>query len=46
MKIRFVGAELFQVDGQKDREEEANSRFSQLSRTRLKIAIVYPHNNK
>jgi len=31
MKIRPVGAELFyQLDGQTDRHDEANSRFSQL----------------
>jgi hypothetical protein len=29
MKIRLVEAESFQADGQKDREEEANNRFSQ-----------------
>ena len=34
MKIRTVGAELFhvdrQTDGQMDRHDEANSRFSQI----------------
>jgi len=29
MKIRPVGAELFHRDGQTDRHDEANSRFSQ-----------------
>jgi hypothetical protein len=29
MKIRLVGAELFQADGQKDREEESSNRFTQ-----------------
>jgi len=29
MKIRPVGAELFQTDKQADRHEESNSRFSQ-----------------
>jgi len=29
MKIRPVGAELFHADGQKDRDDEANSNFSQ-----------------
>ena len=29
MKIRLVGAELFLADGQTDRYNEANSRFSQ-----------------
>ena len=28
MKIRQVGAELFHADGQTDRRDEANSRFS------------------
>jgi hypothetical protein len=30
MKFRPVGAELFHADGQTDRHDEANSRFSQL----------------
>ena len=30
MKIRPVGAELFHADGQTDRHDEANNRFSQL----------------
>jgi hypothetical protein len=29
MKIRPVGAELLHVEGQADRRDEANSRFSQ-----------------
>jgi len=29
MKFRPVGAELFHADGQMDRHDEANSRFSQ-----------------
>jgi len=29
MKIRPMGAELFNVDRQKDRHEQANNRFSQ-----------------
>jgi hypothetical protein len=29
MKIRPVGAELLYADGQTDRHDEANSRFSQ-----------------
>ena len=29
MKIRLLGAELFHADGQTDRRDEANSRFSQ-----------------
>jgi len=29
MKIRPVTAELFRADGQKDRHDETNSRFSQ-----------------
>jgi hypothetical protein len=28
-RIRPVGAELFHADGQADRQDEANSRFSQ-----------------
>jgi hypothetical protein len=37
MKIRPVGAELFHADGQTDRHDEANSRFSQFCETRLKM---------
>jgi hypothetical protein len=37
MKIHPMGAELFQVDGRTDRYDDANSRFSQFLRTRLKI---------
>jgi len=29
MKIRPVGATLFHVDGERERHDEANSRFSQ-----------------
>jgi hypothetical protein len=29
MKIRRVGVELFDADGQMDRHDEANGRFSQ-----------------
>jgi len=36
MKIRPVGAELFHEDGQTDRPEEANNRFSQFDIKRLK----------
>jgi hypothetical protein len=36
MKIRPVGAELFRADGQTDRHDESNSRFSQFSWTPLK----------
>jgi len=31
MKIRLMGAEFFHSNGQTDRHEEANSRFSQFS---------------
>jgi hypothetical protein len=31
MNIHPVGAEVFHVDGQTDRHDEANSRFSQFS---------------
>jgi hypothetical protein len=41
MKIRPVGAELFYADEQKDRREEANSRFSRLFKTRLKCYSEY-----
>jgi hypothetical protein len=37
MTIRPVGAELFHEDGRKDKHDEANSHFSQILRTRLKI---------
>jgi len=30
MKIRPVGAQLFHADGETDRYDEANSRFSQV----------------
>jgi len=33
MTIRLVGAELFHADGQSDRHDEANSRFSQFVET-------------
>jgi hypothetical protein len=36
MKIRSVGAELFYADGQTDRQDEANSRFSQFCESALK----------
>jgi hypothetical protein len=36
MKIRSLGTELFHVDRQTDRLDEANSRFSQNMRTCLK----------
>jgi hypothetical protein len=36
MKIRPVGAEFFRADGQTDREDEANSRFSQFCESTLK----------
>ena len=39
MKIRPVAAELFQADGQTDRHDKANSRFSQLCETRLKTCV-------
>lgn len=29
MKLLPLGAELFQADGQKDRDEKANNRFTQ-----------------
>jgi hypothetical protein len=43
MKVRAVGADLFHADGrserQTDRYEEANSRFPQISLTRLKTGF-------
>ena len=36
MKIRPVGAELFHADGVTDRYDEANGRFNEILRTRLK----------
>jgi len=41
MKIRSVGTELFHADGQTDRRDEANRRFSQFCEKRLKKAIRY-----
>jgi len=41
MKIRPVGPELFHADGQTDRRDEANSRFSQFLRTRLKMKLLF-----
>jgi len=41
MKIRPVGAEMFQADGRTDRHDEANSRFSQFLRTQLKDILSY-----
>jgi len=40
MKIRPAGAELFHADGKADRHNEANSRFSQILRTRLRKGIL------
>ena len=37
MKIRTVDAELFHADGQPDRYNEANSRFSKFCESALKI---------
>ena len=36
MKIRPVGAGFFNADGETDRHDEANSRFSQFCEKRLK----------
>jgi len=46
MKIRLVEAELFQEEGQKDREGEANIRFSQFCESSSRQAIECPHNSK
>ena len=46
MKIRQVGAELFQVDGGTDRHDEANSRFSQICESAYKPATaVFCHHS-
>ena len=39
IRIRPVGAELFYADGQTDRRDETNSRFSQFCEKRLKAAV-------
>jgi hypothetical protein len=39
LKILSVGAELLHADGQTDRYEEANIRFSQFCEKRLKINL-------
>jgi len=36
MKVLLVGAEFFHADGQTDRHDEANSRFSRFLGRRLK----------
>jgi len=36
MKIRLVGAELLHLDGRTERYDEANNRFPQYLRKRLK----------
>jgi hypothetical protein len=41
MKVRAVGAELFNVDGQTGRLDEADSRFSEFFRTRLRVALLH-----
>jgi hypothetical protein len=40
MNTRLVGAELFHADGQADRHEEANSRFSQFANTSKKLRRI------
>jgi len=47
MNTRPLGAELFHADGQTDRHDEANSRFLQIMRTRLKSVseILLSHQN-
>jgi hypothetical protein len=42
MKIRLVGAELFEVDGRMDRHDEAGSRVSQFCEKHLNHCI-FPH---
>ena len=43
MKIRPVGAELYHADGQTDRHDEANSRFSQICESTKKCAVLSVH---
>ena len=43
MKIRPVEAELFYADRQTDRQDEANSRFSQFCEKRLKTNETFPN---
>ena len=40
MKIRPVGAEILHADGQKDRHDEANSRFSQFCETAYNAIFI------
>jgi hypothetical protein len=40
MKIRPVGAKLFHADGRTDRNDEANSSFSQLCERALKSSYL------
>jgi hypothetical protein len=44
IKIRPVGAELFRTDGQTDRHDEANSRFSQFCERTQQIDAVWENN--
>ena len=41
MKIRLWQPELFHTDGQTDRHDEANSRFSQFTNAPKKVVKVY-----
>jgi hypothetical protein len=41
MKIRPVGAELFNADGRTDRHDEANGRFSLFWESALKNTFFY-----
>jgi len=40
MKIRPLGTKLFHADGQTDKYDEANTRFSQFCEKRLPTAMI------
>jgi hypothetical protein len=46
MKIRPVGAELFRADGQTDRHDEDNSRFSQFCERTYKLLPQFTFNSR
>ena len=43
MKIRVAGTELFHADGQTDRHDEGNSRFSQFCERAYKLILISLH---
>ena len=46
MKILLVGAELFHADGQTDRHDEANSRFSQFCKCASRVTFWIKRNQE